>query len=529
MYTALLMPIGAVSQVRENMDYLQQRLWWKDGVGSDNLFITSIRTQSNIEIPKDSSWQPLGRKVLMKWKELPPPISTKLTSVQKETFALWIRPLAEAAGALSLRNNSHSYRSGLGAEISGHVSDTWSFRAFGYAQLTALPDWQQEGYNTYGVIPGHAFQQTSSLASMAWGGQVTWRPSKYFAIEGGRDRMFIGDGHRSLLLSDYAPEHPYGLITTSIWRIKYVCLYSFMQDRSFFGNDPLKKHAKYATTHYFAMNLGNRFEIGLFESVVWQGRDTMVRRGYDIHYLNPIIFFRPVEYAMGSADNALVGLNLRYSPIKGLTIYTQLSLDEFYLKEIRADLKYAFNKKDTTLQYGWWANKYAWQFGVKWADPLGVEGLRFAAERNIIRPYMYSHGTVPQNYGHQNHALAHPLGANLKEWILKGEYDFKGFTFRSQLVWYVQGRDTGNVGFGADVFKSYTNRHAEYGNNIGQGNTHKVLWHQLSVSKMLYKPMALEGFAAWTFRNDRSLYGTVVSNYIGVGVRTWMRRQTGDF
>jgi hypothetical protein len=302
-----------------------------------------------------------------------------------------------------------------------------------------------------------------------------------------------------------------------------------MQDRSFYNTDPTRKQTKYSTSHYFAMNLGNKFEVGLFETIVWQGRDTMVRRGFDVHYLNPIIFFRPVEYAMGSADNVLVGANLRYSPIEGLTIYTQLALDEFYLKEIRADVKHAFNKSDTTLQHGWWANKYAFQFGVKWADPIGVAGLRVAAERNIIRPYMYSHGTVPQNYGHQNHALAHPLGANLKEWIVKAEYDIKGFTIRSQLVYYVQGKDTANVGFGADVFKSYTNRAKEYGNTIGQGNTHKVLWHQLSVSRMLYKPMALEGFVSWTFRNDRSLTGTMVSNYVGLGVRTWMRRQTGDF
>ena len=33
-------------------------------------------------------------------------------------------------------------------------------------------------------------------------------------------------------------------------------------------------------------------------------------RGYEISYLNPIIFYRPVEYSMGSnKGNALMGLN----------------------------------------------------------------------------------------------------------------------------------------------------------------------------------------------------------------------------
>ena len=66
---------------------------------------------------------------------------------------------------------------------------------------------------------------------------------------------------------------------------------------------------KYGVFHYLNINLTKRLSIGFYESVIWWGSDANTVRGIDPAYLNPVIFFRPVEFAIHSPDNANIGGN----------------------------------------------------------------------------------------------------------------------------------------------------------------------------------------------------------------------------
>jgi hypothetical protein len=489
-------------------------LWWEDGIGSDKPYFSSLRTRRFIDVAFDTI--------------LP---STSVSKDTNSVHSLHVGAFGTIEGGLSLRKTNPSFSIEHGVKGGYRFKDVIDVTGFFVAQATGLPDWQYKFPDSLGIIPGHGFERPNSIMSYAWGGSVAYRPSNHFLLEAGKGRHFWGDGHRSLLLSDYAPEYPYAMITTDIWRIRYISLYGFMQDRYPQPFIKAKRQSKYITAHYFSMNLGNRFEVSLFETIIWQGKDTMLNRGYDVHYLNPIIFFRPVEYSIGSADNAIVGMNLRYTPAKGITLYAQTVFDEFYLKEIRADVKHAFRPEDTTFQYGWWANKYGFQLGLKVKNPFGLTGLRFSVEANTVRPFTYAHGTVPQNYGHANHALAHPLGANFSEGIFKTEYDYKGFTFKSHWIIYKNGLDTAGKNFGGDIFQSYDGayRYREYGNEIAQGKTQHVLLHRFSVSRVVLPSLGLVAYLEWIYRSNRSFSVYNVSHYISAGVSMPMRRQTRDF
>jgi hypothetical protein len=103
--------------------------------------------------------------------------------------------------------------------------------------------------------------------------------------------------------------------------------------------------------HYLDVNIGkkNSLTVGIFEAVMWK---PAASRGYELHYLNPIIFLRPVENSVGSPDNALLGTNIRWKLNSRNTLYAQLMLDELLLDEVRAGK-------------GWWGNKQAFQLGYK--------------------------------------------------------------------------------------------------------------------------------------------------------------------
>jgi len=46
--------------------------------------------------------------------------------------------------------------------------------------------------------------------------------------------------------------------------------------------------------------------------------------------LNPIVFYRPQEYSVGSPDNSMMGLNISGKLFGSLKLYAQAVADEFF-------------------------------------------------------------------------------------------------------------------------------------------------------------------------------------------------------
>jgi hypothetical protein len=276
---------------------------------------------------------------------------------------------------------------------------------------------------------------------------------------------------------------------------------------------------KYATFHYLGWNATKRIQVGLFESVVWQGSDSNRYRGYDVNYLNPVMFFRPTEYSVGSSDNSFIGMSFKIKAFKKQQVYGQLLLDEFLLKEIKADVKY-FIKKDSAMQWGWWANKYAFQIGFKSFDLFKIKNLNFQTEYNYVRPYTYSHGSVQQNYGHMNEALAHPLGANFWESANFLNYRYHRIFIEAKLVYAVYGADSAGTDYGRNIYISYKDRPREYGNFTGQGFQTKLTTISLRAAYILDPRMNMKIELGISDRMIKSETGSTQTPCIFIGFKT---------
>ena len=157
---------------------------------------------------------------------------------------------------------------------------------------------------------------------------------------------------------------------------------------------------KYMANHYLSYNVTKRLNIGLFESVIWQNDND---RGFDFNYINPIIFYRAIEFSTGSrGGNALIGLSAKYKFTDRINAYGQLIIDEF-------------STSDVSGANGSYKNKTGYQLGVKYYHAFGLKNLTVQAEYNRVRPFTYSHNTVVLNYGHNNQSMAHTLGSNFSE------------------------------------------------------------------------------------------------------------------
>ena len=270
------------------------------------------------------------------------------------------------------------------------------------------------------ISPGYGYSKYNrALFAQA---NITFTADENFTFQLGYGKNFIGDGYRSLFLSDNANSYPYLKVTANVWKLKYMALYTNYQDIRFSEGNVSDYLQKLSTVHYLSFNTFKWLNIGLFESIVWQAQEDNFYRGYDINYFNPVLFLRPTEYSQGSSGNALLGGSLKIKIKKKNILYSQLILDEFLLGEIKAG-------------NGWWANKYGYQFGLKSYDFLTVKNLTLQLEHNMVRPFTYTHSYNPtqistlQNYAHFNAPLAHPLGANFNEAMANLTYQKKRWIF----------------------------------------------------------------------------------------------------
>jgi hypothetical protein len=413
-------------------------------------------------------------------------------------------PLMNLGYGYSSEDSGYSYSHlGLGASALFKYTNKITARINFSAHREQFPKYLRNGVQTNGVTPdGHVWQSyDKGYNYIDINGYLSWNVGKYFNFQVGHGKNFIGNGYRSLLLSDNAGNQSYGRILVDIWRLKYAVIYSHQKD---INNTESRQYGnwtnKFSTTHYLSWNITKWLNLGVFESVVWQANDTLLNRGFDVNYLNPIIFFRPIEYSTGSSDNSILGINLCVKPVDRLQLYGQFVLDEFLLDEFMKDVKETINP-GSQAEYGWWANKYGWQAGFKTFDLFGIQGLGIQSELNWVRPFTYTHSSPIQNYGHQNASNAHPLGANFMESVSFLNYQVRNWFFQLQVNWYNQGLSTDSVNYGENIYRSYNERQSEYGHVTGQGIQKDVLMAGFRASYLVYP------------QNNLRIYGSIRSRY----------------
>lgn len=273
--------------------------------------------------------------------------------------------------------------------------------------------------------------------------------------------------------------------------------------------------SKYMANHYLSWNASNRLNIGVFESVVWTNSN---ERGFDMNFVNPIIFYRTVEFNSSSkSGNALLGLTSKFKINNEINLYGQFLIDEFSFNDVKA--------QDQS-----WKNKFGYQIGAKYYDAFGLENLLLQAEYNIVRPYVYSHSDPITNYAHNNQSMGHNWGGNFKELILVARY-FKGRYFAdAKLTMGTRGLDFNteedNFNYGGNIYLDYDeNRPFDKGVKTGQGNQTKVLIADLQTGYLINPSTNLKVFANITYRNFNPHTTTATSfdqstTWFSIGIRS---------
>ncbi|TXD82448.1 gliding motility protein RemB [Subsaximicrobium wynnwilliamsii] len=352
---------------------------------------------------------------------------------------------------------------------------------------------------------------------------ITYSPVDFLNIQFGHGKNFIGDGYRSLLQSDATSPYPFVKINTSFWKIKYTNTWMSLRDVRPEVKEDGAFLTKYMANHYLSWNVSKRLNVGLFESVLWTDSNN---RGVDLNYLNPVIFYRAIEFQTGQdAGNALLGASAKYKWNNKINLYGQFILDEFSLNDITG------GKKS-------WKNKYGYQLGVKYFDAFKVDNLLLQMEYNRVRPYTYSHNSIVLNYAHNNQPMAHLWGANFSEAILIGRYNYERWYGDAKVIFGKRGFDfntaTDDFNYGGNVYSDERDRNANSGIEVAQGNQVNVFQADLQAGYIINPTTNLRLFTNITIRSFKpdAVTETLAKSsttWFNIGLRTDVFNWYNDF
>ena len=422
-----------------------------------------------------------------------------LVQVQSKDFWFTIDPIFDLqVGKDTDANFNTTFNNTRGIYVQGGLGKKFSFSTSVYESQGRFAQYFNEFskfLNTPGplIIPGRGIAKTFKDNAYDYPvaeGYLSYTPSSFLNIQFGHGKNFIGDGYRSLFLSDVASPSPFLKLNTTFWKIKYTNTWMVLKDVRPEVTEDGAFLTKYIANHYLSWNVSKRFNLGLFESVIWTNSND---RGIDINYLNPIIFYRAIEFQTGSsAGNAIVGASAKYKVNDNINIYSQFILDEFSLNDIKGGDKS-------------WKNKYGYQIGAKYYNAFEVNNLLLQVEYNRVRPYTYSHNTIVLNYGHNNQSMAHLWGANFSEAIIIGRYHYNRWFADAKLVFGVRGLDfndgTDDFSYGGDVYRNYNDRPFDTGVVLGQGLKANVFHAELQTGYLINSATNLKLFANISYRN----------------------------
>ena len=269
---------------------------------------------------------------------------------------------------------------------------------------------------------------------------------------------------------------------------------------------------KYIANHYLSLNLTKRLNLGFFESVMWENDND---RGFDLNYLNPVIFYRAIEFATGAdGGNAIIGLTGKYKISNQMYTYGQWLIDEF-------------SSTDVFGGEGSWKNKLGFQIGLKYFNAFKVDDLYLQAEFNQVRPYTYSHNSITLNYAHNNQSMSHLWGANFREFVGIARYRKDRYYGSAKLILGKRGFDFSEDGayYGQDLYRSEEARPFETGVEIGQGNTTNSFYSELEAGYIVNPTTNLKLFASFIYRDfnpqvNTSLNSEISTTWINFGLRT---------
>ncbi|MFT3884764.1 MAG: hypothetical protein QM724_04845 [Flavobacteriales bacterium] len=437
-------------------------------------------------------------------------LKSHLVDIRDGGFRVTLDPLLDFMAGQDLRNDTahdHTHdmsHNGRGFWITGDLGPTVSFQTAFRESQAVLPDYLYRYAQARGVVPGQGrvklFHERGLDFSWATA-NLSWSPRSWLNAQVGQGRHFVGNGYRSMLLSDNAGTYPYVKLSalTVNKKLQYTVIHAKLQmygeaNRLPTGNAGESLYYwKRASFHHLSMDLGP-LQVALFEATLWNNIDSTGVRPYDAMELNPVIGLNTLVHGFGGKNKQLIGLDVKGRVADGLILYGQYALDDPA------------------------KSRYAWQLGGQWFGRIGKRDVHLLLEYDHATPFAYTTNDARMNYVHAGQPLAGPLGAAYSEAIALVDVDLGArFWFKGQVGLAGRSMDTLSTSrVGNDLFL----------NDLSAGSTtldltQRRTWIDVSFAYRMNPHTNLRLMLGYTSRSlSTGVVGQPASDVIYVTLRT---------
>jgi hypothetical protein len=441
--------------------------------------------------------------------------------VNEKDFFLAVNPVLQFQLSNQTGNPEQVYLNSKGLTFRGKIADHLGFSSFITDNQERGPDFFTERVyaSGYPAVPGEGYFKkfkNSTTAFDYWDarGSIDFDFWKYFTLQFGYDKNFIGNGYRTLYLSDYAAPYLFLKLNLRIWKLNYQNILMELTSQHLPGDYLYPK--KYAVVHHLSVNVTRWLNLGFYGNIAFGGANQ-----FEFSYLNPVIFLPAAQQQNGSPDKTTIGFDFKANIAHTVQAYGELLFNEFVWNQI------------THYSDGWWGNKQGLQLGIKYIDMFRVKNLDLQVEMNVMRPYTYSHNDTVSNWSHYNQSLAHPFGANFFELIgiLRYQPAYR-WNIELKCIYNKQGLDSAGENFGSNVLLNYETRPRDYGFYIGSGIPATIVNTTAYLSYQPLENLYLEGTIMYrTYKKVDPSAGILTSSSTTYtfGIRLNMFRRQYDY
>ncbi len=280
--------------------------------------------------------------------------------------------------------------------LSGHVGyflEATNGQSHGDS-LIALEDPSLASNKNFAIFSKNNFDFTSAELSYN---------NDWFTAKLAREAVSVGGSYQqdNVILSSNVPFYDFVSVGAHVGVVRYQAMVASLLGEARFseGYDTVfhtyygagaKIDSKYLTLHDLSFTINDNIELGFTDMVVYSRR-------FDLAYLNPFSFLKSVETSLNDRDNGILGAHARWKIVDGFEVRGEGVVDDVVASLIGK---------------GYWSNKFAWQYGFMWSNPLGIADLDLMAEGTRIEPYTFSHFNQQNTFSSSTTLLSNHIGPN---------------------------------------------------------------------------------------------------------------------
>lgn len=308
----------------------------------------------------------------------------------------------------------------------GYIGKDFYFETVFSENQTIFPNYIESVNKATAVVPGQGRWKNYGARGFDYAfssGFFSYQALKNLNIQAGHGKHKIGNGYRSLLLSDNSFNYPYVRITQQYFkgRLQYTNIYAALMNLESASTkippstEPLFQK-KAASFQQLSLNVTKWLNIGFFQGLIWQAADKHNVQHFEWQYFNPVIFTNLTSYGLNNKNNLLIGADLNIKITRNLSVYGQLMADDL--------------SNNNSLGNGW-----GYQAGIKYFDAFKLKNLFLQSEFNNVSEAAYlspvTSDLVNQSYSHYNQNLAYTPGYG-QELLFIADYKVKRVFFNAK-------------------------------------------------------------------------------------------------